>query len=146
MRVFMEGRFTASFINADDPDDTIVIDIPAHAMDSGDKAPGKLMSYAKKYALLHMFLLETGEEEESRATEVDEAKLEMLLAQIAANLKAGNPLQALSIVDQGDMTIGEKMKLNGWLNSHQKKQLRDARQEQALAKLQEKEKSDAPSP
>ena len=143
MRVFMRSIFVASFVNVDKPEDLVILDIPAHAIDFGGMAPGKVMSYAKKYALRDMFLLETGEEEESRAAEVDEAKLEMLLAQIAANLKAGTPLQALAIVDQGDMTIGEKMKLNGWLNSHQKKQLRDARQEQALAKLQERDDAKA---
>ena len=116
-----------------------LITVPAHAIDFGGMAPGKAMSYAKKYALLHLFLLETGEEEESRAAEVDEVKLEMALAQIAGNLKADKPLEALAVIDQGDLTIGEKIKLNGWLNSHQKKALRDARQEQVLAKLQEKQ-------
>ena len=139
LRVFMRCIFVATFINADSPEDVIILDVPAHAIDFGGMAPGKAMSYAKKYALLHLFLLETGEEEESRAAEVDEVKLEMALAQIAANLKADKPLEALAIVDQGELTIGEKIKLNGWLNSHQKKALRDARQEQVLAKLQEKQ-------
>ena len=136
LRIFMRCIFVATFINADNPKDVIILDVPAHAIDFGGMAPGKAMSYAKKYALLHLFLLETGEEEESRSAEVDEVKLEMSLAQIAALLKASKPREALQLVDQGDMTIGEKMKLNGWLNSHQKKQLRDARQEMAMEKLE----------
>ena len=35
-------------------------------MDNADKAPGKAISYAFKYALLKTFALETGEDEESR--------------------------------------------------------------------------------
>jgi hypothetical protein len=42
------------------------VTLPSHALDNGDKAPGKAISYATKYALLKTFLLETGEDEESR--------------------------------------------------------------------------------
>ena len=143
MRVFLQGRFTATFINAEKPDEMVVIDIPAHALDSGDKAPGKAMSMAKKYALLHMFLLETGEEEESRAQEVDELKMETALAQLVAHLKSGKPEQALAVIDSGDLTIAEKIKLNGWLTSVQKKELREARQAIALAKINEGEPKNA---
>ena len=64
-------RFEASyqiwFINADKPDDDkFSLKMIAHANDSGDKAPGKACSYAVKYALLKVFNIETGENEESR--------------------------------------------------------------------------------
>jgi hypothetical protein len=42
------------------------VTLPAHAMDSADKSCGKAISYATKYALLKVFALETGEDEESR--------------------------------------------------------------------------------
>ena len=58
--------FTVTFINADRPDDQFSNTYPAHALDSGDKAPGKAISYATKYALLKTFNIETGEDEESR--------------------------------------------------------------------------------
>lgn len=61
-----EATYDFSFINADKPDDRITVRIQAHAMDNADKAPGKALSYAKKYALLKLFELETGEDEESR--------------------------------------------------------------------------------
>ena len=35
-------------------------------MDNADKAPGKAISYAKKYAVLKLFEIETGDDEESR--------------------------------------------------------------------------------
>jgi hypothetical protein len=60
------AEFVVSFINIDKPDDRLMVTLPAHALDNGDKAPGKSISYATKYALLKTFALETGDDEESR--------------------------------------------------------------------------------
>jgi hypothetical protein len=63
-------RFEASYrfdvVNMDDPSDKFSMEIEAHAMDHGDKAPGKALSYAKKYAVLKLLDIETGENEEGR--------------------------------------------------------------------------------
>jgi len=59
------------FINAETPTERITITIEAHAMDNADKAPGKAISYAKKYAVLKLFEIETGEDEESRYQEAE---------------------------------------------------------------------------
>ena len=48
--------------------------IEAHANDTGDKAPGKAMSYATKYFILKLFNLETGEDEEGRIATADQGK------------------------------------------------------------------------
>ena len=66
-----EATFQVEFVNIDDPNDRIVTRQTAHALDNGDKAPGKAMSYATKYAILKLFNIETGEDEESRY-QVDE--------------------------------------------------------------------------
>ena len=55
------------FVNIDKPDDRISVKINSHANDNGDKAPGKALSYAIKYAILKVFSLETGENDESRS-------------------------------------------------------------------------------
>jgi len=60
------GDYAVHFVNIDNPDDCITITVNAHANDTGDKAPGKAMSYAVKYAILKVLLLETGENEEAR--------------------------------------------------------------------------------
>ncbi len=60
------GEYAVHFHNIDQPDDFLTETVNAHANDSGDKAPGKAMSYAVKYAMLKVFSLETGENEESR--------------------------------------------------------------------------------
>lgn len=61
-----EATYQIEFVNMDDPADRIVTQQTAHALDNGDKAPGKAMSYAAKYAILKLFNIETGEDEESR--------------------------------------------------------------------------------
>jgi hypothetical protein len=61
-----EATYDFTFCNIEDRADSLVIRIQSHAMDNADKAPGKALSYAKKYALLKLFELETGEDEESR--------------------------------------------------------------------------------
>ena len=42
------------------------VTLTAHGNDSGDKAPGKVMSYAVKTTMLKLFGIETGENDESR--------------------------------------------------------------------------------
>lgn len=64
-----QAVFVVRFVNADNPQDFIETEVPAHANDSGDKAPGKAMSYAVKYAMLKVFGLETGESDEGRMYE-----------------------------------------------------------------------------
>lgn len=58
--------YDVRFINMDAPDECLTIRIESHALDNGDKAPGKAISYATKYAILKLFNIETGEDEESR--------------------------------------------------------------------------------
>ena len=60
-----EATYDITFANIDNPEDKIVIRIEAHALDNADKAPGKALSYAKKYAVLKLFEIETGESDES---------------------------------------------------------------------------------
>lgn len=61
-----EARYRFEVVNMDDPADKFCIEIEAHALDHGDKAPGKALSYAKKYAVMKLLEIESGEEEEER--------------------------------------------------------------------------------
>lgn len=70
-----EATYDFHFVNADEPKDELIIRIQAHAMDNADKAPGKALSYAKKYAILKLFEIETGEDDESRYSEKEEVDL-----------------------------------------------------------------------
>ncbi len=60
------AKYDIMFVNVDAPNDQFHVVISSHSMDEGDKAPGKALSYAVKSAMLKVFTLETGENEESR--------------------------------------------------------------------------------
>ena len=64
------GSYDVYFVNIDKPEERTCVSTEAHAQDNGDKAPGKAMTYAVKTCILKQFLLETGENEESRADDV----------------------------------------------------------------------------
>jgi len=64
--VQFRGRFAVTFANVHNKEDQLHIEQHAYADDYGDKAPGKATSYAMKYAMLKMFMIETGEEDEER--------------------------------------------------------------------------------
>lgn len=66
-----DATYSFDFVNCDKPEEKLSITIEAHAMDNADKAPGKALSYAKKYAVLKLFEIATGEDEESRYQQVD---------------------------------------------------------------------------
>jgi hypothetical protein len=65
------GDYKFRFTNIDKPEEVFTCIIQAHANDNGDKAPGKALSYATKSALLKVFCLETGENDESREEQRD---------------------------------------------------------------------------
>jgi len=60
------AKYEVSFLNEDDPKDSLMIVVEAHANDEGDKAPGKALSYATKYAMLKVLSIESGDKEEER--------------------------------------------------------------------------------
>lgn len=62
-----------SFINPDQPEDRYTIQVPAYAYDTSDKALGKAISYAKKYALVALsgLMLATGDDADQDHIETD---------------------------------------------------------------------------
>lgn len=62
-------KVRTTFINADKPEETVCVDTIGSGIDSQDKAPGKAMSYAKKYGFLYCFLLITADGDETRPDE-----------------------------------------------------------------------------
>ena len=61
-----EATYQFDVVNADDPKDLFAAVIGAHAIDHGDKAPGKALSYAKKALVLKLLELESVSDEEGR--------------------------------------------------------------------------------
>jgi hypothetical protein len=75
-----EATYDFTFVNVDDSADSLTIRIQAHAMDNADKAPGKALSYAKKYAVLKLFEIETGEDEESPYQDKEEFNIAVYIS------------------------------------------------------------------
>lgn len=69
-----EAMFNIEFVNCDEPSEKVCVGMESHALDEGDKAPGKAISYATKYAMLKLFSIETGDDEESRYADAKVAK------------------------------------------------------------------------
>lgn len=116
-------KLTVTFINADVPSDCFTVEFPGYGIDSGDKGPGKAVSYAYKYAILKTFNIATGEDPDKDANARYEAKkcLEFDL-QIPA-----------------DFTKKDRQKLNEFLllSSHtMQKDIEDVKRE-ALKKMPE---------
>lgn len=96
-----EATYEIDFVNIDSPEDHITLPIESHALDQGDKAPGKAMSYAVKYALLKVLNIETGENEEGRqemkprgkmnGTDLDMAKIKKAANYIKAQIDEDDP-------------------------------------------------------
>ena len=61
-QLFMRLEVIYRFVNVDKPDEFIDITTYGDGVDSQDKAPGKAMTYADKYALLKAYKIETGED------------------------------------------------------------------------------------
>lgn len=89
-----EAQYEIWFVNADEPEQRIRVVVHAHANDSGDKAPGKACSYAVKYAMLKLFSIETGENEESRLDESrkEAALVEHLKSELNEYIESGDSL------------------------------------------------------
>lgn len=60
--LFMRTETTYRFVNIDNPDEFVETVVYGDGVDTGDKAPGKAMTYADKYALMKAYKLSTGDD------------------------------------------------------------------------------------
>ena len=87
-----EATYAFDVVNADEPKDFFTAVIGAHAIDHGDKGPGKLLSYAKKSLVLKLLELESVSEEEARQEQFKPKKE----SKVTPNAGAGESLSAAS--------------------------------------------------
>ena len=60
--LFMRTETTYRFVNIDNPNEFIDTTTYGDGLDTGDKAPGKSMTYADKYALMKAYKISTGDD------------------------------------------------------------------------------------
>jgi hypothetical protein len=133
MNVAKQSRYEAIydfvFVNIDNPTDQLAIRIESHAMDNADKACGKAISYGKKYAILKLFEIETGEDEESRYIDVNDyirdisdcesmEELEAVFRPIYINLQS-NPKDLKKVIKAKDALKGSLI-ANKTVTNHDK--------------------------
>ena len=68
-RLFLRLEVVYRFVNVDNPDEHIDITSYGDGVDSQDKAPGKAMTYADKYALLKAYKIQTGDDPDAEASQ-----------------------------------------------------------------------------
>lgn len=66
---FLRIKTTYRFINVDDTSEYIDMTTYADGIDSGDKATGKAMTYADKYALMKAYKISTGDDPDQEASQ-----------------------------------------------------------------------------
>lgn len=69
---FMRVKTWYHFVNTENPSEEIVVVTLGDGVDSQDKAPGKAMTYADKYALLKAYKIATGDDPDQNASEEQE--------------------------------------------------------------------------
>lgn len=129
------ARYRFTVVNADEPTDMLTMEIEAHAIDQGDKAPGKALSYAKKYAVLKLLEIESGEEEEEREfqkskggikpnagamdalSKEDKDKVEGVASSVIDCFEAGEPETAYDVIVEAKMNTTQKLALWVFLDS-----------------------------
>lgn len=66
--LFMRIETIYRFVNIDKTDEYIETTVYGDGIDTGDKAPGKAMTYADKYALMKAYKLSTGDDPDNEAS------------------------------------------------------------------------------
>lgn len=66
--LFMRLETTYRFVNIDKPEEYVETTVYGDGVDTGDKAPGKAMTYADKYALMKAYKLSTGDDPDKDAS------------------------------------------------------------------------------
>jgi len=73
-------KMTTKIVDIEKPEDFLEVETFGHGLDSGDKGFGKASTYARKYALLNVYKIATGEDpdkepsEQQKALKVDDIK------------------------------------------------------------------------
>lgn len=68
-KFFMRVETVYRFVNIENPDEFIEVTTYGDGVDSGDKSPGKAMTYGDKYALLKAYKIITGDDPDQIASE-----------------------------------------------------------------------------
>lgn len=87
-QLYLRMKTTYRFVNIENPADYIEVTTYGDGLDSGDKATGKAMTYADKYALLKAYKIVTGDDPDQEASpELVQKSFQQVEAQLIDNIK-----------------------------------------------------------
>lgn len=96
-----------TIINVDDPKDRFDTVMFGEGCDSGDKAPGKAISYAVKYCYLKAFGAETGEDADLESVEFEAPKTRAEVGAAISEAVRVNKLDMTRVMERIESTYGE---------------------------------------
>lgn len=119
---FMRVRVTYRFVDVDKPDDYVEIVTYGDGVDNNDKAPGKAITYAVKYALMKAYKMNTGDDDpdmEASPDESDEARkvppsFENDLAKELPKETVPEPQKAISVSPTASQSKADVGRWEGW--------------------------------
>lgn len=122
-QLFMRLEVVYRFVNMENPEEYIDITTYGDGVDPGDKAPGKAMTYADKYALLKAYKIITGDDPDQKASETLKAveRKEAVSSQLITDVQA---VALESVLTAGNVNIPKLLEM------YKVKTLRDLTQEQ----------------
>ena len=122
-QLFMRLEVVYRFVNMENPEEYIDITTYGDGVDPGDKAPGKAMTYADKYALLKAYKIITGDDPDQKASETLKAveRKEAVSSQLITDVQA---VALESVLTAGNVNIPKLLEM------YKVKTLRDLTQRQ----------------
>jgi hypothetical protein len=122
-QLFMRLEVIYRFVNMENPEEYIDITTYGDGVDPGDKAPGKAMTYADKYALLKAYKIITGDDPDQKASETLKAveRKETVSNQLITDVQA---VALESVLTAGNVNIPKLLEM------YKVKTLRDLTQRQ----------------
>ena len=107
-RLFMRVQTVYRFVNIAKPEEHIDITTYGDGVDSQDKAPGKAMTYADKYALLKAYKVQTGDDPDKDASQ------ELISADLTKPATERERKQFMDECDKRGLDAIEVLKSVGW--------------------------------
>ena len=122
-QLFMRLEVVYRFVNMEKPEEYVDITTYGDGVDPGDKAPGKAMTYADKYALLKAYKIITGDDPDQKASETLKAveRKETISNQLITDVQA---VALESVLTAGNVNIPKLLEM------YKVKTLRDLTQRQ----------------
>lgn len=119
--LFMRVETVYCFVNIDNPEERIETTVYGDGLDTGDKATGKAMTYADKYALMKAYKLSTGDDPdkdpspengyEKRAEPKATEKQIAMLEDLYTDAEMESILKKVNIKYMADLTITQASSL-----------------------------------